>query len=68
MLGRPERQERLALHCLYRSTDGEGWACRKGWDNLFEVDPSSLYGVSTEGRRVTKICLGANNLDGGCRL
>ncbi|CAM9486408.1 unnamed protein product [Scytosiphon promiscuus] len=60
----PKRQERLALHCLYRSTNGEQWACNKGWNNLFEVDPSSLYGVSTEGGRVTKISLGANNLDG----
>ncbi|CAM9404265.1 unnamed protein product, partial [Hapterophycus canaliculatus] len=65
-LCRPQRQEKLALHCLYRSTNGGGWACSKGWDNLFEVNTSSLYGVTCEGGRVTKICLGANNLDGGC--
>lgn len=54
------------MHCLYTSTDGPAWACSEGWDNLFETDLSSLYGVSAEAGRVTKISLGANNLDGGC--
>eukprot|EP00752_Nemacystus_decipiens_P005433 g4924.t1 len=61
---KPERQEKWALHCLYQSTEGSGWACNEGWDNLFETDLSALYGVSTHEGRVTKISLGANNLEG----
>eukprot|EP00903_Cladosiphon_okamuranus_P015921 g14706.t1 len=60
----PERQEKWALHCLYQSTEGSEWACNEGWENLFEADPSSLYGVSTENGRVIKISLGSNNLEG----
>ncbi|CAM9167392.1 unnamed protein product, partial [Hapterophycus canaliculatus] len=60
----PERQERWALHCLYRSTNGPGWACKEGWGSLFEGDLSRTYGVSTVDGRVTKISLGANDLDG----
>ncbi|CAN0197450.1 unnamed protein product [Scytosiphon promiscuus] len=60
----PERQERWALHCLYRRTNGPGWACNDGWNNLFEGDLSRTYGVSTVGGRITKISLGANDLDG----
>lgn len=61
---RPERQEKMALHCLYKSTDGPGWACNEGWDSVFDSNLSTLYGVSTEAGRVTKISLGANNLEG----
>ena len=61
---RPERQEKWALHCLYKSTEGQAWACNEGWETLFEANISALYGVSTEAGRVTKISLGANNLEG----
>eukprot|EP00752_Nemacystus_decipiens_P005427 g4919.t1 len=60
----PERREKLALHCLYRSTEGPGWVCSEGWDGVFEANLSSLYGVSTEAGRVSKISLAANNLEG----
>lgn len=62
---RPQSQEKWALHCLYKSTEGPGWLCSEGWDGVFDANLSSLYGVSTEAGRVTKISLGANNLDGG---
>lgn len=61
---RPERQEKLALHSLFQATNGQGWMCKEGWETVFECDPSSCYGVTTEDGRVTKICLGCNNLDG----
>lgn len=67
LLSSPQRKEKWALYCLYRSTDGPAWACSEGWRNLFEADLSSLYGVSTDKGRVTKISLGANNLDGESR-
>eukprot|EP00903_Cladosiphon_okamuranus_P021042 g19334.t1 len=60
----PQRKEKWALYCLFRSTNGPAWACSEGWDTLFESDLSSLYGVSTDKGRVTKISLGANNLEG----
>ncbi|CAN0135233.1 unnamed protein product [Pylaiella littoralis] len=60
----PERQEKWVLQCLYESTNGQGWACNLGWDNLFHGNLSDLFGVSTEDGRVTKISLGANNLIG----
>eukprot|EP00752_Nemacystus_decipiens_P012746 g11287.t1 len=60
----PERLEKWALYCLYKSTGGPGWACNKGWNSLFDTGLASLYGVSTAGGRVTKISLGANNLEG----
>ncbi|CAM9617024.1 unnamed protein product, partial [Ectocarpus fasciculatus] len=60
----PERQDKQALHALYSSTNGPRWACNEGWDTLLETPLSCLYGVTTEGGRVTKICLGANGLDG----
>jgi len=63
-LPRPERQERWALHCLYKSTNGPGWACHDGWDNVFEGSVSSMLGVSAEKGRVTKISLGMNNMEG----
>ncbi|CAM9291741.1 unnamed protein product [Ectocarpus sp. 4 AP-2014] len=60
----PERQDKQALHALYSSTNGPKWACNEGWDTLLETPLSCLYGVTTDGGRVTKICLGANGLDG----
>ncbi len=61
---RPDRQERWALHCLYKSTNGPGWACDDGWANLFEGSVSSIFGVAAEKGRVTKISLGMNNMEG----
>lgn len=52
------------MHCLYNFTEGPAWTCSEGWDRVFEAELSSLYGVSTKGGRVTKISLGANNLEG----
>lgn len=63
-LFRPLKKQKWALHCLHKSTEGPGWACSEGWDRLFEADLSSLYGVSAEEGRITKISLGANNLEG----
>ncbi|CBJ31183.1 Hypothetical leucine rich repeat protein [Ectocarpus siliculosus] len=60
----PERQDKQALQALYSSTNGPKWACNEGWDTLLETPLSCLYGVTTEGGMVTKICLGANDLDG----
>lgn len=55
----------MALHALFKMTnEGAGWACKKGWDSVLEGDSSALFGVSTEGGRVTKISLGANGLEG----
>lgn len=61
---RPERQDRMALYCLYNSTNGECWACKNGWDSVLSGDLSTVFGVTTEEGRVTKINLGCNNLDG----
>lgn len=53
------------MHCLYKSTGGPGWACNEGWDRILEANLASLYGVSTTAAgRVTKVSLGANNLEG----
>ncbi|CAN0266102.1 unnamed protein product, partial [Scytosiphon promiscuus] len=55
-----------ALHCLHESTNGPLWICDEGWDNVLTGSLSSVYGVSAESGRVTKISLGSNNLEGRC--
>lgn len=62
---RPQRLDKVALHALFKNTnEGAGWACKKGWGSVLEGDSSALFGVTTEGGRVTKISLGANGLEG----
>ncbi len=63
-LPRPERKERFALHCLHKSTNGSEWTCDQGWSDVLKGKLSSVYGVSVENGRVTKISLGANNMEG----
>jgi Leucine-rich repeat (LRR) protein len=56
------KKECQALVALYDSTNGENWEDNTGWNAT--NSPCSWYGVTCQGRRVTGLSLGNNNLKG----
>ena len=60
--GQTDPQDRLALVDLYNSTNGSAWIDKTNW--LTASDPSTWYGITVTGTRVTAIDLYTNGLSG----